>query len=143
MQIIEKRADGSINVIEMPEGKSMTQQQFKDDCDVNVIMKKYAQTGVVTHTNSRTGVYADFLDLPSYQEALDIVRYGDEAFMQLDAHIRNKFDNDPQKLLDYLADPANIEESIQLGLRDKPNGEAPQKEVPKAPEQPPPQPGNT
>ncbi|WNK12908.1 MAG: internal scaffolding protein [Microvirus sp.] len=119
MQKIIKRPDGSIDVQEIPEGKSLTQQQFKDECDVNSIMRRYMQTGVITHTDSRSGVYADITELPaSYQEALDVVRYANEAFMQLDAQVRNKFNNDPQAMIDFLNDPTKIDESISLGLRE-------------------------
>lgn len=117
-KLISKRPNGRIRVQTIVEGESLTQQQFKDDCDVNLIMAKFMKTGQVTHWNSKSGVYGDFTEIPSYHEAMQTITQAQDAFMQLPAEVRLKFNNDPQQLMDYLNDPQKVEESVKLGLRE-------------------------
>ena len=49
MKVIEKRKNGSIRVYTVNNEPSMTDQQFKDDCDVNSIVNKFTKTGHLTH----------------------------------------------------------------------------------------------
>lgn len=84
----------------MPEGESMTKQSFKDDCDVNRIMKRFQQTGIVDHVNKFAGDYGDYTDLPqSYHEACNQVLEAESMFMSLPSTVRSHFDNDPGKFL--------------------------------------------
>jgi len=93
-----------------------TQQNFKDECDINNIMAQYSKTGQFTHVTSRQGQYADFSSITDYQEMLDTVRYADQAFMTLPAQVRARFGNDPGKLLAFVQDDANYDEGVKLGL---------------------------
>lgn len=117
MKKIITMENGRRKVLSMPEGESRTQQQFTDDTDVNKIMKKYKQVGAITHLNSKTGVYADFTEIGSYESSLQKVIDANKAFLGLPSTIRNRFSNNPQYLIDFLKDPKNHEESIKLGLR--------------------------
>ena len=45
---VRNKFSDRIAVVADTSGESLTQQQFKDDCNVNVIMKRYMQTGVVS-----------------------------------------------------------------------------------------------
>ena len=38
---------------------SRTQQEFRDECDINVIMKMYMATGIIDHTAEYQPVFAD------------------------------------------------------------------------------------
>lgn len=98
---------------------TMTQQHFKDDCDVNVIVNRFLKTGQFPPVDPKA-MYGDFLDAPeSYRDALDQVIAAEEQFMELPAKVRERFQNDPAELLDFLADPKNKEEAINLGLLEK------------------------
>lgn len=99
---------------------SMTHQEFKDDCDVNLILARFLKTGQMPPWQSQTGVYADLTQLPSYEEAMNTVVHGNRAFEQLPAHIKQRFGQSPQMLMDFLADPANDEEAVKLGLMNPP-----------------------
>lgn len=116
MQIITKRKDGSTDVATLNEEPSMTQQQFKEECDINNIMRKYEQTGQITHINRKQGVYADLSNIKDYQEMLHTIHHAEEAFNTLPAEVRYKFRNDPTKLIAFLQDTSNREEAIKLGL---------------------------
>lgn len=120
------REDGKLMVESVPQGESLTQQQFKEDCDVNVIMERYMRTGVMPNTVAPM-IEGDFSNLPSYQEALHTIMAAEEMFMEIPAKVRLRFENDPQKLMDYLNDPANDDEAVSLGLKTR-------KEVPVEPQ---------
>jgi phage internal scaffolding protein len=116
---MERRENGSLRLATKNENPSKTQQQFKDECNVNNIIAKYKKGVPITHLNNKTGVYADFTEIGSYQEALGKVIEADKAFNDLPSTLRSKFHNSPQELIDYLNDKDKIQESIELGLRVK------------------------
>ncbi|AXH78009.1 MAG: internal scaffolding protein [Microviridae sp.] len=118
-QKIYQREDGSIAVETVfdAEDESVTQQQFKDDCDINNIMKKYTQTGEFSHLNPNKGQYLDLVGLPDYQTALHTVIQAEESFMTVPAEIRKKFDNDPSQFIKFLSDEKNNDEAVKLGLK--------------------------
>lgn len=113
----------------------MTKQEFKDQCDINNIIKAYKITGQISHisANASKGMYADLPEPFDYQEAQNILRQGAEAFASLPSHVRDRFNNDPTSFLTFLNDPANKDEADKLGLLKKPETPAPP-----APPSPPP-----
>ena len=40
-------------------GESRTRQEFKEECDINNIMRKYKQSGLVEHVKEYGGRYGD------------------------------------------------------------------------------------
>lgn len=103
---------------------TLTRQSDKDDCDINVMMARYEATGVEPRVNPRQPQWGDFSDVPSYQDALNIVRQADEDFMLLSAEVRDRFGNDPAQMLRFLEDEANRDEAVKLGLVMPPRGAA-------------------
>lgn len=99
---------------------SMTKQSFRDECDINVIMKKWEKTGVIDHVRDIQGQYGDFTDVKDYRSALDAVIQAQEAFDGFPAELRARFSNDPAQFLDFVQDPSNMEEMISLGLAEAP-----------------------
>ena len=99
---------------------SMTEQHFKDECDINNIVATYQQTGVLP-SGDRQPLFGDFADFP--QDLMSAQHYFDEAqdrFMQLDANIRKEFGNNPAMLLDFIRDEKNRDRAIELGLIERP-----------------------
>jgi phage internal scaffolding protein len=95
---------------------SLTKQEFTEECDVNFILDRFVKGGDLT-LNARTPRYGDFTSMPgSYHEALIFIKDTERSFMELDAKIRAKFDNDPQKFLDFVSDPANADQLVDMGL---------------------------
>lgn len=119
-KIITDSKTGKTKVITVNEEPTKTQQSYRDMVNINKIMKKYKETGMITHLNSKTGIYADLTSLPSYEESLQAVITAQNAFMDLPADLRSRFQNDPQQLISFLADVNNKEEAIKLGLIKKP-----------------------
>lgn len=116
--------------------ESMTQQNFKRECDINNIMKKFHKTGLVDHVSTYQGDYSDISSVPSFQDALNIVQSAQEAFDSLPSSIRKKFANDPAAFLEFVHDPQNADEMIDLGLRKPQEIVAPVVEEQPAPVQP-------
>lgn len=95
------------------------QQQFRDECDINVILKRFGVTGQLP-TTVRTPMTGDFTNITDYQSALNAVMEAQRNFLLVPSNIRQKFDNDPRKFVDFCIDPANIETVREMGLAPKP-----------------------
>lgn len=98
-----------------PEEESKTQQQFKEEVDINTIVERFGLTGELPQTN-RMPVSGDFTSITDFHTALTAVRQAQEGFMEFPAQIRSKFRNDPGEMLRFLADPENRAEAEKLGL---------------------------
>jgi len=109
---------------------SRTRQEFKDECDINNILRQYGVTGVLTHVNRATPLYEDVTSY-DYQEAMDLVANARSNFDALPSHIRTRFDNDPSKLLDFVQNPLNRAEAHSLGLL-RPDYQPPSTDAPAA-----------
>ncbi len=95
---------------------SMTEQHFKDECDVNVIVAKAKLIGSLPSGN-REPLFGDFEKFPkNLQERFDMYNEAYERFLLLPSEIRKRFGNNPVNLLDFLRDPANVDEAVNLGL---------------------------
>lgn len=91
------------------EGKSMTKQSHKDECDVNKIMAKFQRDGAMTHVNTRQPQYGDATAL-DFKAAMDLITSSTELFQALPSELRNAFKNDPASFLDYVNNPENKED---------------------------------
>lgn len=96
-------------------GENLTKQSFKDECNINNIVSRYASTGVVTHINLRTPMYGD-INVNDFSDALETLRNAEEEFMNLPAQIRDHFNHDPGQFLAFCHDPSSRPEMAALGL---------------------------
>lgn len=103
-----------------------TEQAHAADCDINVILRKYDKTGLITHVNTAAAQYGDFTEVNEYQESLNMVMQAREAFDALPADVRKEFNNDPGSFFEFATDPKNNERMVELGLAVKP----PTREIP-------------
>lgn len=99
-------------------GESRAKQSMKDECDINNILRQYQKTGVLNHTRENAGQYVDLPNVPDYQEALNIVIAAGEAFEQMPGSLRQRFGNSAEEFLNFMDDDGNIDESVELGLRE-------------------------
>lgn len=100
--------------------ESLTQQQFLAESDINYIADTFMRTGMAP-TVLDLPESGDFEGLFDFQSAMNLIKHAKEEFMKLPAKIRSRFDNDPQKLLDFVYDDANRVEAEALGLVQKRN----------------------
>lgn len=118
------RVEIDVSAVDDPESDrfSRTQQHFKEECDVNLIMKRFERTGILDHLNQYQGRYGDFLDVPQdYQSAVNQVIAAQDMFMTLPGAVRALFENDPGKFLEFVDDPANAGRMVELGLARAPD----------------------
>lgn len=98
------------------DGVSKTQQHFKKECDINSILKSFDRTGILSHVNNKTPLYGDYSEVPDYLTANMIVEESKRKFASLPAFIRERFDNDPAKLVQFVEDDSNYDEAVKLGI---------------------------
>ena len=97
------------------EDATLTQQHFKDECDINNILRQFNVTGLLPES-PLSPRYGDFTGIGDYHTALNRVIAAEDEFMALPAQIRSRFDNDPARLIDFLENQENKDEAIKLGL---------------------------
>lgn len=112
--------------LECPESDARTRQEFRDECDINLIVARHQKTGVVSHINTAPPQFLDVSDVASLATALQTVAAANEAFMALPAVARASFDNDPVRFVDFAMEPDNLPKLREWGL-------APPEKVPDAP----------
>lgn len=102
---------------------SATLQSFKDDADINCIIARYENTGVLVDPSvpvSRTPNFGDFSALPTYQEAQNVIIAAKNAFDALSSKIRERFHNDPAAYYDFVRSLKKgseaYDEAIALGI---------------------------
>jgi phage internal scaffolding protein len=100
------------------EDATLTQQHFKDECDINNILRQFNITGLLPE-QAISPRYGDFTGISDYHTALNQVIAAEDEFMSLPAHIRARFENDPAQLIEFLNNSENKDEAIKLGLVDK------------------------
>lgn len=105
---------------------SRTKQEFKNDCDINQILKRFSRTGVVPGTIKKPA-FLDCTTIPNLQDALHLMKDAEHAFMKLPAVVRKHFDNNAIAFVDYALDPKNIDQLREWNI------------VPPKPEEPKPQ----
>lgn len=99
--------------------KSLTQQSFAEECDINTIVKRFGLDGTLP-VGVRMPTYGDFSGVDDYKSALLAIMAARDSFAQMPARVRLRFENDPQKFVEFCSDPANKEEAIKLGLVEAP-----------------------
>lgn len=105
--------------VKIPERR--VKQSFVAECDINTIIKQFSVTGQITHmsANAKNGAYMDLPDDLDFQTSMNIIREGEAAFASLPSKVRERFHNNPEEFLGFMADPANQDEAIKLGLATK------------------------
>lgn len=96
----------------------MTQQHFKEECDIDRILKKYSETGFLVDplAQRRPAQWGDFSSVADYQAAMNKLVSVQESFDALPSRLRDRFKNDPMQMLAFLEDPNNRKEAEELGL---------------------------
>lgn len=94
---------------------SMTQQHFKDECDINNILKSYR--GKIPASDEP----AYFMDCTVHdlQSAYEIAEDIGARFDSLDSEVRARFNNNPLELLEFVHNVDNETAAIELGLLPK------------------------
>jgi len=94
---------------------SLTEQSHASACDVNQIMARFLKGTPITHVNHNQPTYGDAPSL-DFREAMDIIQNAETQFDALPSAIRKRFDNSPHQFLQFMENPENVSEAIEMGL---------------------------
>ncbi len=86
-----------------------TKQSFRDETDINKILKRAQAAGTMSHLQKYSGVYGDFADF-DFLEANIKLTHGREVFDALPSELRKEFNQSPAQFFEYVNDPKNAEE---------------------------------
>lgn len=101
--------------LECTDDENMTQQQFKEDSDINTIVRRFGLTGELPD-DFKMPQSGDFTGVNDFHAAMNTVRAAEEEFMRVPAELRARFNNDPGRLMQFLDDDKNRDEAQKLGL---------------------------
>ncbi|WNK15111.1 MAG: internal scaffolding protein [Microvirus sp.] len=105
-------AAGTVN-----DERSLTQQHFTEDADINVIVRRFGLDKAPLPTEAiDPGFYGDFTNVPDLRTALELVRDAENKFMDLPAELRKRFDNSAAKMWHFVNDPNNADLAVKWGL---------------------------
>lgn len=95
--------------------RSLAQQHFAEECDINTIVKRFGLTGELP-SDLKAPTYGDFVGISDFHSAMNAIAKANEAFDEMPADIRARFNNDPALFVDFCSDDANRAEAERLGL---------------------------
>lgn len=95
--------------------ENLAQQQFAEEVDINTIVKRFGLTGQLP-TSLRVPEIGDFDQVNDYHTALNMLIEADDAFMQMPADIRERFQNNAGNFVEFVSDEKNREQCKQWGL---------------------------
>lgn len=101
--------------LDCSDSPSLTVQSEKEDADINTIVRRFGITGTVP-AGLAVPTYQDFEGIFDFQSALNAVIEAEKLFNALPADVRSRFQNDPQKYVEFCSDSKNIDEMRKLGL---------------------------
>lgn len=99
---------------------SLTKQEFKAECDINNILRRYKKTMKMDFLSQYQGYldgrFGDVSFATDYQSSLAMIDEARGVFEAMPATLRARFNNDPMQLVIFLGNTANRQEAEQLGL---------------------------
>jgi len=104
---------------------SLAVQSQRDEADINTIVRNFGITGRLPQS-IRLPSFGDFSGISDYQSALNAINEAENSFYQIPAKVRETFDNDPQKFIEFCENKENLPQLREWGL-------APTPEAPPAP----------
>jgi len=96
--------------------ETRTKGSHKDATDINLIVKRHAQTGLWDHLAPKHPHYGDFSQAQDLHTQIAAHDAALEDFMTLPASVRSVCNNDPVELLELLATEEGFTELIEAGL---------------------------
>lgn len=104
---------------------SLTQQEFKESCDINNILAKFSVQAqalgvpVSQLMPQDQGTYGDFSQLDDFQTAQNKIAFINDQFSNLPSSVRRHFGDNLNNFINALSDPSRIDELGDLGVWNK------------------------
>lgn len=86
------------------------------ETNINTIVARFRSSGVPPRLSGKQPIFGDFSEGFDLARAFQATIAAKEAFAQLSAEVRRRFNNDPLALAAFLADDRNRAEAERLGL---------------------------
>lgn len=81
--------------------ESFVQQHLKDEVDINTIVRRFGITREMP-AGIPGGVFGDFTGIDDFESAVAAIDRAREGFMSLPAEVRERFGNEPGKLIEFV-----------------------------------------
>lgn len=100
---------------------SLTQQQFKDECEIESLLKAHnlGQVMGILNNHGQQPLYADITDIPDFHDAQNHVARAREYFEGLPSYVRSRFNNSLPEFLTSLNDPSARQALVEMGVLKK------------------------
>lgn len=98
-----------------PGGESLAHQSFRDESDINTIVRRFGVTGQLPQ-NVDPPTYASFDGIFDFHTAMNAVAAAREAFGSMSSKVRARFHNNPQEFVEFCSDEKNLDEMRKMGL---------------------------
>lgn len=127
------RAEKCPKVVCEPNPPNPAQQHIAGEVTPKALLAKFGAKQLKDILSMSPQVFSALPPASDLKEAMDLIHQGEDAFASLPSNLRNRFGNDPIKLLEFLHDPKSRDEAVSLGLlpRAAVTDEAKRKEVKK------------
>ncbi len=100
---------------------SLTRQSEFEETTIDYYLKRYSQTGVLGDpTRFERAQFGDFSDIGDFADMQEKVLRVNSYFNELPAEIRAQFGNDSRAFAEFVADPANADKCVDLGIFEAP-----------------------
>ncbi len=96
-------------------GVSLTDKSALRETDINEIVRRYTEGD--TSPVRQNAFFADVSEVGDFADAMRKVKQANADFAALPSNVRDRFGNDPLALVKFLADSANDDEAVALGLK--------------------------
>lgn len=97
------------------------------EVNINNIIKRIEKGGAMPEVNGQP-FYGDVSEFNGLADSIEKIQTANKLFMSYPADLRSRFDNDPVKMVEFLENPNNLKEAVELGLAIRP----PETEAPPA-----------
>lgn len=100
---------------------SLTQQQFKDECEIESLLKAHnlGQVMGILNNHERQPLYGDVSDIPDFHDSQNHVARATEYFQGLPSDVRARFNNSLAEFLSTLNNPDAREALTDMGVLKK------------------------
>lgn len=130
MEVLDARGRERVQTVN--DGPSLTVQSDAADADIQEILGKYRQFGLMRSLDGAEGQFMDLTEFTDYADAMRNLRSAEAYFKMLPSKVREVFDHDVAKFLDSAHDPDKRDLLVQAGFI----SEKPPVEVSEAPVEP-------
>jgi phage internal scaffolding protein len=96
--------------------ESKTEQSHKSEVDINNIVKRAGAGELIAKVNALQEWTYDDVTNNDFQEAMNAIIKARDTFSSVPSQIRKRFDNDPAQFMDFVRNPDNKQELVEMGL---------------------------